>query len=181
MSVHAPGRFGFEPTIGRKAVAHARGGRPLRASLAMGGFVDVLVVSLTYLLLAFSATGECGCREPIRLPTGAENTLEMIDAPIVTVAERSILVDGNPAGDAVDVPPGQVHRIDALFDVLRAKRDVWRQLHPGKEPPGVVVLAIDRDVPAYVVKSVVHTAATSGYPELSFLVEYGAATSRIAL
>jgi hypothetical protein len=47
---------------------------------------------------------------------------------------------------------------------------VWKQLHPGKEFPGVVVLQIDQDVTAVVVKSVFQTAAFAGYPNVSFMV-----------
>ena len=54
--------------------------------------------------------------------------------------------------------------------MLKAKREVWKQLHPGKEFPGVVVLQIDQDVQAIVVKSVFQTAAFSGYPNVSFMV-----------
>ena len=47
---------------------------------------------------------------------------------------------------------------------------MWKQLHPGKDFPGVVILQIDQDVKAVVVKSVFQTAAFSGYPNVSFMV-----------
>lgn len=133
--------------------------------------IDVLIVIVTYLLISFTATGESACQKPIRLPSGAENVLEMIDAPIVAVTASQILVDGSPAGVPAEYARGRVARIDELFSILLRKRELWKELHPGKEYPGVVVLAIDLDVPADLVKSVVNTAATSGHPQLSFLVE----------
>jgi len=39
-----------------------------------------------------------------------------------------------------------------------------------KEFPGVVILQIDQDVQAIVVKSVFQTAAFAGYPNISFMV-----------
>ena len=39
-----------------------------------------------------------------------------------------------------------------------------------KEFPGVVVLQIDQDVQAIVVKSVFQTAAFAGFPNVSFMV-----------
>ena len=65
---------------------------------------------------------------------------------------------------------GRVARIDGLFDGLRGKHEIAKQLRPGKEPEGHVTLAIDGDVPASVVKSIVLTAARSGYPSVDFMV-----------
>jgi hypothetical protein len=48
--------------------------------------------------------------------------------------------------------------------------ELWRQLNPGKELPGVAVLQVDRKVPALVVKSVFQTAAMAGYSSISFMV-----------
>ena len=64
-----------------------------------------------------------------------------------------------------------MQRIDELFNLLKAKRETWRALHPGKDPPGIVILEIDQDVSSVVVKSVVHTAAVAGFPHLSFKVD----------
>ena len=37
-----------------------------------------------------------------------------------------------------------MQRIDELFNILKAKRELWKQTHPGKDFPGVVVLQIDQ-------------------------------------
>ena len=57
-----------------------------------------------------------------------------------------------------------------MFAVLSAKRALWKQLHPGDTFPGAVVLQVDQDTPAIVVKSVFQTAALAGYPSVSFMV-----------
>ena len=57
-----------------------------------------------------------------------------------------------------------------LFNLLKAQRELWASNRPGKPFPGVVVLQIDQDVPAVVVKSVFQTAAFAGYPNVSFMV-----------
>lgn len=82
------------------------------------------------------------------------------------------MLDGVPAGSTVDlVQAGRLTRLDGLFNQLKAKRDLWRQLHPGEDFPGVVVLQVDRSVPSLVVKSAFQTAAYAGYPNVSFLVK----------
>jgi hypothetical protein len=131
--------------------------------------IDLLIVIVTYLGLSFSAPAESGRQQPIRLPSGAESDLEMIDAPIVAVTSSQILVDGAPAGMSSDYSGGGVLRIDALFSILNEKRELWQELHLGEAYPGVAVLAIDADAPGCLVKSVVSTAAAAGHPQLSFL------------
>ena len=63
-----------------------------------------------------------------------------------------------------------MQRIDELFTILKNKRELWKQVNPGKEFPGVAVLQVDKRVTALVVKSVFQTAAMSGYPSISFMV-----------
>jgi len=65
----------------------------------------------------------------------------------------------------------RLQRIDELFNILKGKREVWKQLHPGKDFPGVVVLQIDQEVTAVVVKSVFQTAAFAGFPQVSFMTK----------
>lgn len=144
--------------------------REINASLSLTSMIDFLVVTVVFLLITFSASGETPTAKGVKLPD-AENTLDMIDAPMVAISGSLILVDGNPAGNTRAIEDSKrLQRIDELFNVLKAKREVWKQLHPGKDFPGVVVLQIDQDVQAIVVKSVFQTSAFAGYPNVSFMV-----------
>lgn len=146
------------------------GHRATNASLNLTPMIDFLIVTVVFLLITFSASGETALPKGIKLPD-AENTLDMIDAPMVGITGSLILVDGSPAGNTRAIEDSKrLQRIDELFNMLKAKREVWKQLHPGKEFPGVVVLQIDQDVQAIVVKSVFQTAAFAGYPNVSFMV-----------
>jgi biopolymer transport protein ExbD len=146
------------------------GHRDINASLSLTSMIDFLVVTVVFLLITFSASGEVPTTKGVKLPD-AENTLDMIDAPMVAVTGSLILVDGSPAGNTRTIEDNkQLRRIDELFNVLKGKRETWKQLHPGKEFPGVVVLQIDQDVQAIVVKSVLQTSAFAGYPNVSFMV-----------
>jgi len=146
------------------------GKRSIAAALSLTSMIDFLVVTVVFLLMTFSASGETTVAKGVTLPK-AENTLDMIDAPLVAIAGSQILVDGNLAGNTRAIEDSKrLQRIDELFNVLKGKRELWKQLHPNKEFPGVVVLQIDQEVPAIVVKSVFQTAAFSGYPNVSFMV-----------
>jgi len=148
------------------------GQRPVDAPLNLIPMIDFLVVIAVFLLMSFSTSGEIPVDKSIRLPK-AENTLDMLEAPMVAITGSQILVDGTPAGSTRAIEEAnRLQRIDELFNILKSKRELWTQVHDAQRPfPGVVVLQVDRDVPALVVKSVFQTAAFAGYPNVSFMVD----------
>ena len=134
----------------------------------MTSMIDVLVVLVVFMLIQFTATGECGCHRPLNLPRA--DGVDIIDAPMVSISGGTIFVDGLQVRD--EAPAGsRVHRIDELFNLLKQKHDVAKTVRPDREPPSHVILAIDSDVPASTVKSAVRTAAIAGYPQIDFMVE----------
>lgn len=172
MTIEKPGRRLMHHIPLRFVQKKVSGGghRATNASLSLTSMIDFLVVTVVFLLITFSASGEQAVPKNVRLPE-AQNTLDMIDAPVVAIAGSNILVDGAPAGNTRAVEESKrLQRIDELFNILKSKREIWKQLHPGKEFPGVVVLQIDQDVQAIVVKSVFQTAAFAGFPNVSFMV-----------
>ena len=106
----------------------------------------------------------------VKLPS-AENVMDMVEAPMVAITGSQILVDGTAAGNTRAIEEAnRLQRIDELFNILKNKRELWKQINPGKEFPGVAVLQVDKRVSALVVKSVFQTAAFAGYPNISFMV-----------
>jgi biopolymer transport protein ExbD len=133
-------------------------------------FIDFLLCIVCFLLASFSASGELPIDKNVKLPN-AENVIDMTDAPMVAITGTQILVDGNAAGSTRAIEESnRMQRIDELFNVLKNKRELWKQLNPSKEFPGVVILQVDRKVQALTVKSVFQTAAFAGYPNVSFMV-----------
>ena len=160
---HVPLRFVRHKVTGggRRAANH---------EIPLIPFIDFLLCIVLFLLASFSASGELPIDKNVKLPN-AENVLDMTDAPMVAVTGTQILVDGTPAGNTrAIVEANRLARVDELFNVLKNKRELWKQINPGKEFPGVVVLQVDRKVQALVVKSVFQTAAFSGFPNVSFMV-----------
>lgn len=170
--IHAPGKrllhrvplsFVWDRVTGRHRKSPS-------AALNLVSFIDFLVVTVIFLLMSFSASGETNARE-VTLP-GAVNAEAMVDAPMVTVHHGQILVDGVQGGSTRSVEElGRMEKIEPLFQILRSKRELYQQLQPGKTFPGVCVLAIDEGTPAVAVKSVFQTAAFAGYPNVSFMVK----------
>ncbi|MEZ4224025.1 MAG: biopolymer transporter ExbD [Polyangiaceae bacterium] len=133
-------------------------------------FIDFLLCIVLFLLASFSATGELPVDKNVKLPK-AENVMDMVEAPMVAITGTQILVDGVPAGNTRAIEEAnRLQRVDELFNILKNKRELWKQINPGRDFPGVAVLQVDRRVPALVVKSVFQTAAFAGYPNISFMV-----------
>jgi biopolymer transport protein ExbD len=134
-------------------------------------FIDFLLCIVLFLLASFSASGELPVDKNVQLPS-AENVEDMTDAPMVAITGTQILVDGTPAGSTRAVEEAnRLQKLDELFNLLKGKRELWKQINPGKPFPGVAVLQVDRRVTALVVKSVFQTAALAGYPNVSFMVK----------
>ena len=173
MAIHQPGRRLLHGITLKFVSDHVSGGgkRNINAGLSLTSMIDFLIVVVVFLLMTFNSAGETPLSKNVRLPK-AENSVDMVDAPLVGVVGGQILVDGASTGHTREIEESkQVKRIEELFNVLKAKRELWKQTRPGKEFPGVVVLQIDRDVPAVVVKSVFQTSAFAGYPNVSFMVD----------
>ena len=146
------------------------GGRNVNFELPLIPFIDFLLCIVLFLLSSFSASGDLPVDKNVKLPN-ANNVLDMVEAPMVAVTGTQILVDGVPAGNVNSIiEANRLTRVDELFSVLKNKRELWKQINPGKEFPGVAILQVDQNVPALVVKSIFQTSAYAGYPNISFMV-----------
>ena len=133
-------------------------------------FIDFLLCIVLFLLASFSASGELPIDKDVKLPL-ADNVEDMTTAPMVAITGNTILVDGIPAGSTREVKEAnRMQKLDELFNLLKTKRERYKQINPGKEFPGVAVLQVDRKVEAVIVKIVFQTAGLSGYPNISFMV-----------
>jgi biopolymer transport protein ExbD len=162
--IHKPGRRLLHKVplrfVWRKV--QGMGSRSPNANLNLTAYIDFLLVTVIFLLTSFNASGQINVDESIKLPK-AENAEAVIDAPMVAVNSSQVFVDGELAGST--------RAIEELFVRLKNRRENWKTLQPNKPFPGVVILQIDQEVPALVVKSVFQTAAYAGYPNVSFMVQ----------
>lgn len=147
------------------------GGKSLNHEIPLIPFIDFLLCIVLFLLASFSASGELPVDKDVKLPL-ADNVEDMTMAPMVAITGNTILVDGTPAGSTRAVKEAnRMQKLDELFNLLKSKRELYTQIHPGKAFPGVAVLQVDRNVEALIVKSVFQTAALAGYPSISFMVQ----------
>jgi biopolymer transport protein ExbD len=173
MAIHEPGRrlMHFIPLKFVQKRVGGGGSRSVSAPLNLTSMIDFLVVMVVFLLMTFSASGEIPVDKNVKLPK-AENTVDMVDAPMIAVNGSQVLVDGVAAGSTRAIEEAQrLQRIDELFNILKSKRELWKATSgTNRAFPGVCILQVDQMVPALVVKSVFQTAAFAGYPNVSFMV-----------
>jgi biopolymer transport protein ExbD len=152
-------------------VAHlfARGGRrATNASLSLTSMIDFLIVVVVFLLMTFSASAQNA--GALDVPAAA-NASDLVDAPIVSVAGGQVILDGVVVGNTHEIEEAPNLRVlEGLRDALKRKRETWKELHPNRQAPGAVVLQIDQDAPARVVKSVFLTVTRADFPNVSFMV-----------
>jgi biopolymer transport protein ExbD len=147
------------------------GGKSLNHDIPLIPFIDFLLCIVLFLLASFSASGELPIDKDVKLPL-ADNVEDMTTAPMVAITGNTILVDGMVAGSTREVKEAnRMQKLDELFNLLKTKRELYKQINPGKDFPGVAVLQVDRNVEAVIVKSVFQTAALAGYPNISFMVQ----------
>jgi biopolymer transport protein ExbD len=147
------------------------GSKSVNHDIPLIPFIDFLLCIVLFLLASFSASGELSVDKDVKLPL-ADNVEDMMTAPMVAITGNTILVDGIPAGSTRAVKEAnRMQKLDELFNLLKSKRELYTQINPGKQFPGVAVLQVDRQVEALVVKSVFQTAALAGYPNVSFRVQ----------
>jgi biopolymer transport protein ExbD len=146
------------------------GAKAVNHEIPLIPFIDFLLCIVLFLLASFSASGELPIDKNVKLPS-AENVEDMKEAPVIAITGTQILIDGTPAGNTRAIEEAnRLQKVEELFDILKAKRELWTQLNPGKEFHGIAILQVDIRVPALIVKSVFQTAAMGGFPNVSFMV-----------
>lgn len=146
------------------------GAKAVNHEIPLIPFIDFLLCIVLFLLASFSASGELPIDKNVKLPS-AENVEDMKEAPVIAITGTQILIDGTPAGNTRAIEEAnRLQKVEELFDILKAKRELWTQLNPGKEFHGICILQVDIRVPALIVKSVFQTAAMGGFPNVSFMV-----------
>jgi biopolymer transport protein ExbD len=160
------------------------GRRGMGGALSLTSMIDFLLVTVIFLLSTFSASGEQSVPDKVKLPN-AKNVQELLAAPMVAVSGDDIYVDSKPAGTILEAKDAMAQgktqapaKLQDLETKLKYMKDTWMSTHPAGTPfPGMVVLQLDENLQAFVVKSVFYTCALSGFNNISFMVNKKAVKS----
>ena len=188
MPVSKPGKMPFKPGPFGRPVANKpvlyhqlplltvqrrlRGGghKGVNADLNLTSMIDYLVITVVFLLSQFGTQQQMQSSANLEVPTipHADN---LISAPIISISEQAILMDGNRV--AIPSEVRAVERIDRLFERLDQAKREYPVLHPGETFQGDIVFQIDRRVDWQVIKNVARTCAAAGFVRLNFAVVKG--------
>lgn len=145
-----------------------QGGKPISQDLPLVPFVDFLITLVVFLLMSFSTSGELRASDSITLPAAASR-MALEQAPIVTVDQGAILLDGRRLAAMSDVlERGDGSAIGPLVEALRSEARTCRALH--RTCAGLALLAVDRGTDMRALRRVIVSAAAAGYPNVGFVV-----------
>jgi hypothetical protein len=102
--------------------------------------------------------------EQVPVPAAA-HAEPWVDAPTVELVGDRITVDGTQAGRL-----GSSTGTEELQSLLKAKRQLWQQINPGRAFPGLAKFAAARDTPGSKVVAIARAAAKAGFPKLGVVV-----------
>lgn len=150
----------------------AGGGRKsVDSSIPLVPFIDFLITLVVFLITSFSATGELIAQKPSITMPKAANTVDLEMAPIISIDDRVVALDGSHVGD---VPPlaasDEVKPMEPLIQKLETMKRNWSILHPSDPFPATVIMQADEKVDFRVLKKVMASVAQAGYVNMSFAV-----------
>jgi phage shock protein PspC (stress-responsive transcriptional regulator) len=119
--------------------------------------------------------------DTIRLLT-AEHAAVPFVTPVLSVDSRSVFRDEYFLFHWNDTKTAPIVTwYPRLIGELMYMRKLWLKVNPGIKFPGVIGLAVDKDVPVTVVRNLVVSATVAGFPDVTFYVRRSRATQHIGI
>jgi biopolymer transport protein ExbD len=152
-----------------------KNGRTITITIFQTPLIGTMAVIVLFLLMMtppIPVEGTAIRRLHVQLPW-AENTMDMVEAPMITIDSNQILVNEVLVDNSTVVrQANKPYVLKDLKNALVHLKEDWLTFHSssGASFPGVVVLEIDRNVEAIVVISALMTATAAGYRNTSFMV-----------
>ncbi len=178
MAIQTPGkrpapRFQKSKVMGGK---FAKGRKPSDSALQLTSMVDMFTLLVIFLLANFSATGEVlFMSKDIQLPTASHGT-EIERAPVVSITNQFIGLEGQRVVDADQIAHDEVLNIQQLEDSLRdlKKREEFvHQLDKEHQFDGKINIQADKKTQFKIIKRVMYSCAMAGYGNINFAVLQG--------
>lgn len=154
----------------------AKGRKPSDSALQLTSMVDMFTLLVIFLLANFSATGEVlFMSKDIQLPTATHGT-EIERAPVVSITNQFIGLEGQRVVDADQIAHDEVLNIQQLEDSLRdlKKREEFvHQLDKEHQFDGKINIQADKKTQFKIIKRVMYSCAMAGYGNINFAVLQG--------
>jgi biopolymer transport protein ExbD len=147
--------------------------KPLTAGLTLTPLIDVFVVIVLFLLIRFTASGQCcPCSSGYELPV-AERAERLSRAPVVAVgADGEVTLDGAEVARVHELLDDEIPdwKIYPLTEQLEVKRQSWMIVNPGQVFSGTVIIAADRSTDFRALKKILYSCGLAGYADVHLAV-----------
>lgn len=149
----------------RKMFGKKRREKPEPMELDITSLLDILVILLVFLLKSYNASNlKLDLVKSLAIPDSKARKLGA-HAIIVQVDKNSdIWIDKKNIGKVKGA-----EKVEALYDVLRKRRDVANV--PGAKTAKSINLVLDKNLPYTDMQKVMHTSALAGYTDFKFIVQ----------
>ncbi len=154
------------------------GHKSVNADLNLTSMIDYLVITVVFLLSQFGTQQQLQSSAGLEVPE-TQHTDRLRSAPIISISDRSILMDGRRVSSPQELSANQ-DRIDRLHERLEQVRRDWPVLHPGDPFEGDILFQIDRRTNWQIIKTVARTCASVGFVRLNFAVTEGRRSNQLA-
>jgi biopolymer transport protein ExbD len=193
MPVTTPGKSRYRPGLFRRdpvekyalfsqiPLLHVRrkvlggGHKAVSADLNLTSMIDYMVITVVFLLAQFGSQQQMQSTAGMEVPEAAHAD-NVISAPIVSISDRAVLLDGQRIASPQELSP-TTDRIDRLAERLEQVRREWPVLHPDRPFEGDILFQVDRRVSWQTIKTVARTCALAGFTRLNFAVTKGNANT----
>jgi biopolymer transport protein ExbD len=178
MPIHQPSKVLFRNLplsfVARRTGGH--GSKSVNIEIPLIPFIDLQICLVVFLLMSFSSSGELVTqRNGLHVPM-AEHTKELELAPVLSVDNTTVVLDGRRVADTVSLAAdAKVERIEPLIAQLETLKRNWSLLHPRDDFPGALIMQADMSTDYRVIKKLMFAAAQAGYPNVRFAVTKAAA------
>ena len=153
------------------ARAHRKGRarKSILLALSLTSMVDMFSLLVIFLLQTFSTSPELlMVSKGVQLPS-ASSGREVMDAPVLAVAETGIYLDQKLIGKTDEV----LKNPDVLMKKLQEMRELWQATHPKEQFKGEINLQAHRNTPSTVVSQVMGMLPSQNYGSIQLVVTSG--------
>ncbi len=151
----------------------ARSERERQAHVMLVSLIDTFVILCVFLFQNYSAEGDIMSVAPdLKLPEArVEN--KPVQSVIVSVTNKSIMVEGKKVADSADALKDPDLVIDGMYEEMVRIADLKRaiaDMDPTKEFKGEVIIQGDKSITFELLKRVMYTCGRAEYGEIRLAV-----------
>ncbi len=145
----------------------------IEAELNLTAMIDMFSVIIIFLVQTYTASGDFFMvAENIKLPA-AQYAKSLKRNPIVTVTEKSVILEGAPVGENTNLEE-KIEDTDWSLPLLKERLTAYKQffesIHQGVKFPGEIIIQADKDLDFIYIKRAMYTLAGMGFTSIDLAV-----------